>query len=201
MTETVPLSGSHDFAAISVIGGSDIVAGTIIHTATSVPGEYDMVTLVAQNALLGRSVELTLCVPLLDPDVAIMVSIHGDQQPVGVLDDFWMTDGSVLRAIASKDDVVTVKGFVSRQGSAAATSINKIASIAPSGQLRVTNLYVVKLTEVSRLTLPHPVGEACRGHGEHVHYLSELSAAEHRGSDHMRRACERRRERNGAAGS
>ena len=44
MTETVPLSGSTGFAAISV-GTGNILSGTIIRTATVVPGEYDMVSL------------------------------------------------------------------------------------------------------------------------------------------------------------
>lgn len=144
MAETVPLSGSLNFAAIAV-GAGDIESGTIIHTATNVPGEYDMVSLVAQNSL-SRTVEITLCVPLLDPDIAVLSSVPPANKTVKVLEDFWMTSGAVLRAVASKDNTVTVKGSVTRQGAAESATVVQVPSVAPSGHFRVTNLYVDSAT-------------------------------------------------------
>lgn len=144
-TETVPLSGSTDFGAIAV-GTGDIASGTIIHTATSVPGEYDEVNLTVQN-VAGREVGLSLCIPLLDPDAIVFVTVprYVDPEAAPPLQNFWMTDGSVLRASATEAGVVMVKGHVARQA-AVGGSTNKITSIAPSGHFRVTNIYVDSAT-------------------------------------------------------
>lgn len=145
-TETVPLSGSVGFGAI-LVGTGDLATGTIIHTATMVAGEYDELNLTVQN-IGGAEVQLTLCIPLLDPEAALtfLVPMYVPADAPPMLQDFWMTQGAVLRAVATEPNAVVIKGFVTRQSPPAASTENAIKSTPPQASFKVTNIYVDPVT-------------------------------------------------------
>ena len=139
--QTVPLSGLTNFADL-LIGVGAIESGTIIHTATNIPGEHDWLSLYVMNDTEEQAI-LTLGIPLLSMNTlfTLPAPTHPDPGSPLVLKDYRMTNGMILRAVASQADTVTVNGFVYRQA-AAGSSANHVPSSPPAGAFSVTNLYV-----------------------------------------------------------